>query len=101
MKYWLLIAQEAYYDIEDAITYYGDKSGEELKNRFKEQLTHALKYITVHPRSLAVKYRGIRICNLDYFPYQIHYLLEDKKVIVFGVFHEKINPKSWNKRLKI
>lgn len=72
---------------------------EELEERFLTQLKNEFEYIVKHPHSLAVKYKDIKISNLNNFPYQIHYLITKNVVRVFGVFHEKSTPKSWVKRL--
>ena len=99
MKYKLLISDEAYWDIADAVDYYRHLLSENLENKFRAQLKVGFDYITENPEHFAIKYKGIRIYNLKTFPYQIHYLLEKENIFVFGVFHGKSNPNSWVKRL--
>jgi hypothetical protein len=99
MKYDLLISDEAFFDIEYALHYYAFLPVENLETRFWQQLKDGMDYITKHPKTLAVKYREIRIYNLPNFPYQIHYLLHEKTVSVVGVFHGSSDPNSWEERL--
>ena len=100
MKHRLLVSEEAYLDMVDAINYYKNLSYRNLANRFKEQLKEGMDYITRYPRHFAIKYRGVRIYNLKKFPYQIHYLLEENVVMILGVFHGSSEPESWESRLK-
>lgn len=95
----LWISEEALYDIEEARSYYFGTSVENLKRRFREQLIKGLQYISSNPLELALKYRNIRTYNLKIFPYQIHYLYEDDKVMLMGVFHGKSDPQSWEDRI--
>ncbi len=99
MKYKLLVSDEAYWDIADAVDYYRHILADNLENRFREELKQGLNYITENPEHLAVKYKEIRIYNLKKFPYQIHFLLNQNSILVFGVFRGKSNPKSWEERL--
>lgn len=100
MKYKLLVSEEAYWDISDAIDYYKHVLSENLEYSFREELKRGFDYITENPEHLAIKYNEIRIYNLKKYPYQIHYLLNQKSVLVFGVFHGKTNPKNWIERIK-
>ena len=99
-KYRLLVSDEAYWDMVEAIDYYKSLSPGTLEDRFREQLKEGMDYITRYPQHFAIKYKGIRIYNLKRFPYQIHYLLEGEVVMVFGVFHGSSDPNSWENRLK-
>ncbi|MGC4130568.1 MAG: type II toxin-antitoxin system RelE/ParE family toxin [Bergeyella sp.] len=98
MKYQLLISEEAFWDIEDAVEYYSEIS-ENLENRFLKQLKEGLSRITKYPLHYALKYKQIRICNFKNFPYQIHFSVEENRILVFGIFHGRSNPKSWEERL--
>jgi len=69
MKHRLLISEEAYEDIVQAILYYRGLSSNDLENRFKQQLKGGIDYISLHPQHFAIKYRQIRIYNLRSFPY--------------------------------
>lgn len=96
----LLISEEAFWDIKEAIEYYARISSENTANRFREQLEKALDYITLKPLSLALKYKMVRTFNLKRFPYQIHFIYKEEQVMVMGVFHAKSNPESWEDRLE-
>ncbi|MDY0088943.1 MAG: type II toxin-antitoxin system RelE/ParE family toxin [Flavobacteriaceae bacterium] len=100
MKYKLFLSDEALWDIQDAFDYYTFIPSENLEHRFIQQIETGLDYITLYPENLAVKYKKTRIYNLMDFPYQIHFRIEKDTVLVFGIFHGKSNPKSWEERLK-
>jgi len=99
MNYQLLISEEAFWDIEDAVKYYSEIPAENLDNRFLKQLKDGLNKITKKPLHYALKYKQIRIYNLKNFPYQIHFSVEENRILVLGVFHGKSDPKSWEERL--
>jgi hypothetical protein len=44
------------------------------------------------------RYRNTRVAHLRVFPYAIHYLIEEQKVVVLGVFHTSIDPDKWDER---
>ncbi len=94
MKYRLLVSQEAYWDIVEAINYYKSLSVPFLVDRFRKQLKEGMDYITRYPLHLAIKYKNIRIYNLKKFPYKIHFMLDGKTVMIFGVFHGSSDPDS-------
>ncbi len=96
----MLVSEEAYLDMRDAINYYKRLSVRNLDNRFKERLKEGMDYITRYPRHFAIKYKGVRIYNLKKFPYQIHYLLGENVVMILGVFHGRSEPESWESRLE-
>ncbi len=95
MSYKLLLSDEAYYDILDAIEFYRILASPKIENKFREQLD----YISKNPLNLSVKYRNIRIYNLKNFPFQIHFLVIEDFIFVIGIFHGKSNPKSWIDRM--
>ena len=95
----LLISEEAFCDIKDTIEYYSRVSSEKIVNKFRTQLEKGFDYITSRPLSLELKYKSIRTYQLKQFPYRIHFIYEEGRVMVMGVFHEKSSPKSWEDRL--
>jgi plasmid stabilization system protein ParE len=99
MSYQLLVSDEAYFDIEEALLYYTHLPSEKLEDRFLQQLNAGFDYIADFPLHLSVKYKEMRVYNLKGFPYQVHFMFVGSQVLVFGVFHEKSNPKSWEERL--
>lgn len=99
MSYKLLLSDEAYYDILDAIEFYRILASPKIENKFREQLKFGIDYISKNPLNLSVKYRNIRIYNLKNFPFQIHFLVMEDSIYVIGIFHGKSNPKSWIDRM--
>ncbi|MDR2815840.1 MAG: hypothetical protein LBB62_03960 [Proteiniphilum sp.] len=57
MKYRLLVSDEAYWDMAEAINYYKSLSPGTLVNLFKEQLKEGMDYITRYPQHFAIKYK--------------------------------------------
>lgn len=94
----LLVSEEAFWDIKEAVGYYS-RISENVANNFKEKLAEGLDYIVLNPLKISLKYKTIRTYNLHNFPYQIHFIFEEERVMVVGVFHGKSNPQSWEDRL--
>ena len=99
MIYQLLISDEAALDIVDAYYWY-ESQRKELGNEFEKNLDDGLKRITNNPHHFQDKYNTVRIHYMERFPYGVHYLLENEKIKIVGVFHTARNPKSWIERLK-
>src|SRR5690606_21935433 len=99
MKYKLLISDEAYWDIADAVDYYRHLVYESLENKDRTQLKAGFYYSTENTEHYAIIYKGIMIYHLKSLPYQIHFLLDKENILVFRVFHGKSNPNAWEKRL--
>jgi len=97
--YQLLISDESRLDILDAFSWYESRRPG-LGKDFELCLEAGLNKIQRDPFLFQKRYRNLRICFVDRFPYGIHYLIEKDTIKVFGIFHTSRNPASWIIRLK-
>lgn len=88
------ISDDARLDIIEAVLWYElQKPG--LGVEFQSALDKRLELIGNDPLHYQIRYKDIRICFLDRFPYGVHFLSEDKVISVLAVFHTGRNSKSW------
>ena len=98
MDYKLFISDESRIDIIDAYSWY-EVQREGLGKDFELCLEAAFNTIIRNPLASQVKYKDLRICYIQRFPFGIHYIVEKKEIRVFGVFHTSRSPNSWGDRL--
>ncbi|MCO5950772.1 MULTISPECIES: type II toxin-antitoxin system RelE/ParE family toxin [Mucilaginibacter] len=97
--YDLLISDESRLDILDAFSWYESRR-EGLGRDFELCLEAGFNQIQRNPLLYQKRYKNLRIHFIDRFPYGIHFLIDEKNVKVFGVFHTSRNPQNWTARLK-
>ena len=97
MAYRVLITNYAERDIEDAILWY-NKIEKSLSQRLVEELFVVFDLISSNPEIFRVRYKTLRLVNLDVFPYQIVYQIKGETIEVVAVFHSKRDPKIWKHR---
>ncbi len=95
--YTLSIAQAAEDDLRTAFNWYEEKQ-EALGRRFADHVNDAFNKIVENPNQFQVRYRNIRICFLEAFPFGIHYRVQADEILVIAVFHTSQNPEKWQKR---
>lgn len=70
-----------------------------LGHNFLEAAELLLISIRASPIHFQVKYsKIIRTAAVTGFPYSIHFIAENMRIVVLGVFHHKRNPKIWKRR---
>jgi len=95
----LLISEDAFCDIKDARLYYNSiQKG--LGKRFQMELFDTLKKLRSNPYLYGYRYPEFRSASLRIFPYQIHYIVEDKSVLVFAVLFSGRKPSYVVSRIK-
>lgn len=99
MSFKLLINDEALLDIEDAFVWY-QKIEPNLSEVFEKELYLSLEQILKYPYIFQLKYKNVKVIYLKKFPYGIHYVVNEKTIIVIGVFHTSRSPKKWFLRIK-
>ncbi len=97
MNYEVLIRSEAGTDLLDAVVYYEEKL-KGLGNEFINYFESALEIISNQPESFPIVYKNVRRALIRRFPFGIHYIIEEKKVIILAVFHFSRDPKGWKRR---
>jgi plasmid stabilization system protein ParE len=84
-------------DVLDAMNWY-EKKLHGLGNRFLFSLDATLQIISRNPNAFPKVYKDYRRALLRRFPYGVFYIIENEKVIVMAVFHEKRNHLSIKNR---
>ena len=77
-------------DITTAKAWYAEQQ-EGLDERFSAAVKNALTSILKMPSAYAVRYRNVRIAHTKFFPYNIHFYIDEAKVqvVIIGVVHRK------------
>ena len=98
MSFEFEIKSVAVLDIEQIVDYYKTVSPE-LANTFLDRLEEAKKYIIDYPIAFQIKYKNVRTLLLKQFPYQIHYIVDERKkqIVVIAIIHAYKNPKIFNR----
>jgi plasmid stabilization system protein ParE len=93
MMYKILLLDEAKTDITEARLYYNSLL-DGLGKRFKLDLKKMVSRVQNNPHSFGFRFEQFRTANLEIFPYQIHYRIEEenKTIIIFAILHGYRNP---------
>jgi toxin ParE1/3/4 len=92
MVYPIIISVAAVLDIDQAVEYYNSKSFG-LGFVFAETLDKIFKSIALLPTSTAIRFDNVRVKPIDTFPYNIHFILDDRnRIIILRVFNTHQNP---------
>ena len=94
----IVVRSSAEKDIAEAIEWY-EKQLPGLGARFLNDIDQTINSIKDNPEIYRKVYKDFRRALLNKFPFGIYYLLESNRVVIFAVYHEKRNPKSWKKRV--
>lgn len=97
MKYELIIHSCAESEISDAALWY-EKQRRGLGSEFLQCIDAALESIQRAPNLYTNIYKNVRRALIKRFPYSIFYILENGKIVIIAVFHEKRNPNIWKAR---
>jgi plasmid stabilization system protein ParE len=93
------IQPEAAVEANEAFNWYENQQPG-LGGEFYRELTRSFEFIVENPLWSRVVYRGLRLRQLDRFPYLIVYQAKKDKVTVVSVFHGSRNPAIWKRRAK-
>ena len=97
MSFTLIVKPIAEKDIQRAFDWYEEKQLG-LGEAFLDQIDMVFDQISSRPKAFQKRYKEVRINFTKQFPYGVHYIIEQKKVIVLAVFGESQSPDLWNKR---
>lgn len=95
MKYTLIVKSEAELDMLKAAQWYENKQ-ENLGNRFMSLVDNKIKLINISPFYYQIRYKATRLALVDSFPYAIHFIVEEKNIIILAVLGTSENPQKWN-----
>lgn len=98
-SYHLLISEEAYVDVKEARAYYNSVQNG-LGAKFRQDLSATLQKIRSNPNIFGFKYDQFRSATLRVFPYQVHYMVEGKNILVFAVLYSGRKPSVITSRAK-
>lgn len=93
----VVFIKEALFDIEEIVIWY-EEQREGLSYDFELCLEVGINEIQRNPSAFQKRYKSVKIRFIQRFPYGIHYLEKEDKIIVLGVFHTSRSPKNWSKR---
>lgn len=93
MRHKILLLSQTKDDICDAKNYY-NKVVPLLGKRFINDLRTTLDIIQRNPFIYGSRIKGFRTANLNIFPYQVHYLIEEasRTVVIFAVLNAHRDP---------
>lgn len=88
------ISKKAYKDIDEVLHYYS-KINHNLPVEFLERIEESKSKIINSELGFEIKYKTVRTVLLKQFPYHLHYILKEEKIIIIAVLHSHINPKNY------
>lgn len=88
MIYDLIFLKDSNHDFNDGIAYY-EKISAELADKFHQELINKLEEIEQNPKHFQLRYRNIRIAHFDKFPFSIHFFIEEKRIYILKILHQK------------
>lgn len=97
MIYEVIIRSLAEKDIQKSVEWY-EFQQRNLGYEFLEEVAKGISIIQKNPFIFQVRYKETRIGYIKKFPFGIHYILIENKIIILGVFHFKLSDKRWKHR---
>ena len=93
----IIVHREAQLEVQAAFNYYEEKS-KGLGFEFMRSLDAALQSVKRNPNSYQKIYKETHRILLRKFPYAIFYLVEETRIIVIAVLHQKRSEIDWVRR---
>jgi plasmid stabilization system protein ParE len=90
----LIIRPEAEAEVNEAVTWYEDKSPTSAA-RFAQQLRSTLARIVDNPFQYQIVEDEIRRAPIADFPYGILYAASDDEIVILSCFHGRRDPARW------
>ena len=94
----VVFIKEALFDVEEIVLWY-EEQREGLSYDFELCLEVGIHEIQRNPDAFQKRYKSVKIRFIQRFPFGIHYIIEENKIIVLGVFHTSRSPKNWFERI--
>jgi toxin ParE1/3/4 len=86
-------------DLKEAFDWY-ELQQPGLGLKFISFVDKKIKFVSSYPLRCPQKFKNVRVAVVERFPFVIHYLLNDDKVIIISVYHTSRNVKKIKKRLE-
>lgn len=93
-----IILPSAKADLKAAAHFY-DTQTPKMGKAFLADFDGVIARVVALPRSAPVLYKSARKARLNNFKFNIYYLLDEERVVVFAVLHWRRHPDSWKKRI--
>ena len=97
MKRGFVLRRVAAKEFDDSIAYYENQRiglGQEFRIVIEDHFQQILDY-----PEWFTKVRGdVRRAVVRRFPFVIHFLVEDERIVILSVFHASRNPEHWRQR---
>lgn len=94
----IVLRPAAQEEFDEAVDWYEQQSaglGVEFLNRVEE----ALDRISATPEAYSIVFQEMRRIVVRKFPNLIYYRVEPEQIVVFAIFHNKREPKTWQSRV--
>lgn len=95
--YKIVILPIAKEDIKEATNWY-NKQQIGLGKRFIQEINLKVAKIKQNPFIYSIRYSIVHTSVLYVFPFMIHYIIEEKNILIIAVLHTTRNPETWNYR---
>jgi plasmid stabilization system protein ParE len=79
-------------EFREARKWYASRGVKGLSNRFAQSVKKAIEQILKNPGAYAIRYKNVRIAHTETFPYAIHFLIEDERIIVTAIIYDRRDP---------
>ncbi len=93
----LVVRPEAEADMGDAFKWYEERVPG-LGSDFLLNIDAAFHAILRHPQQFPLVHKNLRRALIRRFPYQVFFLIEDRRIVVLAVFHARRSPNRWQRR---
>jgi hypothetical protein len=88
MKYKIIFNESVLLDYNDNRKHY-DKISVDLGNRLHSEFWNKIDCIKKYPLHHPIKYKQMRIANLKFFPFSIHFNVKDNIIQIYNIKHYK------------
>ncbi|WP_445731658.1 type II toxin-antitoxin system RelE/ParE family toxin [Mariniflexile sp.] len=82
------ISKEADIDLNKAICFFRMYDKEEA---FTDDLINQLRLICSMPKAFQLRYKKVRIVQLEHFNYSIHYTIFNKRILILKILNQNQN----------
>jgi plasmid stabilization system protein ParE len=97
MSFSVVFRRLAKREFDDAVSWYEDRR-EGLGREFSVAVERLLEKIALSPNQFASLRGNIRRAVLKRFPYSIHFVVEDNRILVLAIFHARRDPEHLEER---
>ena len=97
MNYQIIIRPEAEAEISESYAWYEERLAG-LGSDFILCIDAIFNSISRSPNQYPVVYKSVRRAITRRFPFEVFYLINERRAVIIAVFHAKRNPKRWQER---